>query len=55
MKKKEKNKEKEHKNKFSSYGKKYKAYERSESFGKGGESKKESSSGANTFSQRNFS
>ena len=49
-----KDKEKEHKHNFSTSGKKIKAYERSDSFGKGGEPKKESGSAANTFSQRNF-
>ena len=46
--------EKEHKQNFSISGKKNKAYERSESFGKGGEAKKEPGSAANTFSQRNL-
>jgi len=44
-------KEKEYKQNFS---KKNKAHERSESFGKGGEPKKESGPAANTFSQRNL-
>ena len=49
-----KEKDKEHKHNFSTSGKKIKSYERSESFGKGGEPKRETGSAANTFSQRNF-
>ena len=49
--KKEKEKDSKH---LSNSGKKVKSYERSESFGKGGDHKKESGHAANTFSQRNF-
>ena len=52
--KKEKDKDKEHNHNLSTTGKKIKPYERSESFGKGGEQKKESGAASNTFSQRNF-
>ena len=49
--KKEKEKDSKH---LSNSGKKVKSYERSESFGKGGDHKKETGHAANTFSQRNF-
>ena len=51
--KKEKEKEKDHRHYLSNSGKKMKSYERSESFGKGGEHPKEPAP-SNTFSQRNF-
>ena len=51
--KKEKEKEKDHRHYLSNSGKKMKSYERSESFGKGGEHPKEPVP-SNTFSQRNF-